>query len=304
MKKVLLTGASGFIGRYCVPILIEKGYEVHAVYNNHPGPEYDGVYWHHVDLLNGEQTHEVVSSVKPASLLHLAWYAEPGKFWSSRENFSWLRSSLALLDSFVVAGGRRVVMAGSCAEYDWRYGYCVENLTPVSPSSVYGNCKNLLRQALEIYSKEYSLTSTWGRVFFLYGEHEYQARLVPSVINSLINNEPALCTHGRQIRDFLYVEDVAHAFVSILESNVSGPVNVASGNPVRIGDIVSNIADKLNARELVRMGALESENEPNIILADINRLTLEVGWTQKYDLDIGLGRTIDWFKENNSQYRE
>src|SRR5262245_28337598 len=127
MKRVLLTGATGFIGRHCLPALLAGGYEVHTVSSRAAVGHPQGVYAHQADLLDSVQVAALFSSIRPSHLLHFAWYAQPGAYWTSLENVRWVQSSLDLLWSFVAYGGQRVVMAGSCAEYDWRYGYCTEH---------------------------------------------------------------------------------------------------------------------------------------------------------------------------------
>ncbi len=299
MKRVLLTGATGFIGRNCVPILLTKGYDVHAVSSKIPEKIYPVIHWYQANLLESEQIVKLMAKVRPSHLLHLAWYVDPGKCWSSLENLKWAQSSIKLLQLFVKHGGESVVMAGSCAEYDWKYGYCSEKTTPLLPNTLYGTCKHSLQLMLEAFSKQTGLKSSWGRVFFLYGPHEHPKRLVSYVIRSLIQAEPALCSHGNQIRDYLYVQDVADAFVTLLESNVQGAINIASGNPVSLKEIVYKIADKLNRKDLVRLGAVPaSANESRFVVADVGRLFDEVGWRPKYTLDKGLESTIEWWKGN------
>ena len=195
---------------------------------------FNGVHWHDVDLLDTQKTNELIATIHPTHLLHFAWYAKPGEYWDSTENVRWLEGSLHLLRVFQKAGGARVVMAGTCAEYDWKFGYCSEYVTPLAPSSLYGTCKNAMQHLLKDFSRETNLSSAWGRIFFLYGPHENPNRLVSSVILNLIHNKMAPCSHGNQIRDFLHVKDVASAFVSLLMSNVDGPVNIASGKPIAI----------------------------------------------------------------------
>jgi nucleoside-diphosphate-sugar epimerase len=298
MKKVLLTGATGFIGRHCPPQLLTQGYEVHAIYSRIAGEAHPNVHWHKADLLVPMQITRLIDSIRPTHLLHLAWYAIPGKFWTSSENFRWVQASLTLLQEFARRDGQRVVMAGSCAEYDWKYGYCSEQVTPLFPSSIYGICKHSLQAMLEAYSVQFGLSSAWGRIFFLYGTHEHPSRLVSSVIRSLLQEEPAPCTHGEQIRDFLHVYDVADAFVALLESDVSGPVNIASGCPVAVKKIVLKIADQLNQRDLLQLGALPlSDSDPPLLVADVTRLSKEVNWQPKYDLDYGLEQTIGYWKQ-------
>lgn len=298
MKRVLLTGATGFIGRHSVPLLQARGFEVHAVSTQAPDKSFQDVQWHRTDLLALDRVPELVASVQPTHLLHLAWDATPGKYWTSVDNLRWVQSSLELVREFAGAGGRRVVMAGTCAEYDWTGdGRCVEGLTPLLPSTLYGTCKHALRLMLEAYSVQAGLSAAWGRVFFLYGPHEYPQRLVASVVRHLLRGERAPCSHATQRRDILYVEDVAAAFVSLLESEATGAVNIASGEAVELRTVISRIAEELHGNELVDFGALPiSQSEPPLLVADVTRLKEEVGFQPRFTLEKGLRRTIDWWR--------
>ena len=298
LKRVLVTGAAGFIGRHCLPSLISNGFEVHAADVSVLKEKHHGLHWHQVDLLDKKQCSELLETIHPTHLLHFAWYAKPEEYWNSLENIRWVEGSLHLLRAFHMNDGKRVVMAGTCAEYDWKFGYCSEYVTPCVPSSLYGTCKNAMQHLLTDFSRETGLSSAWGRIFFLYGPHEHPNRLVSSVIIKLIQNKTAPCSHGNQIRDFLHVEDVASAFVSLLMSNVEGPVNIASGKPIVLKEIILSIADKLGKNSLIKLGALpHKENEPSVIFADTQRLLSEVIWQPQYDIDRGIRETIDWWQE-------
>jgi len=298
MKKVLVTGANGFIGRHTIPLLIEKGFEVHCVDIKLPEVRESYTCWHEVDLMDSEKMMKLLSDIQPTYLLHFAWFAVPGEYWTSTENIRWVQASLSLLQAFANNGGKRVVMAGTCAEYDWDYGYCSEKVTPLRPATLYGVCKHSLQMMLSAFSKQTGLSSAWGRIFFLYGPYEYPKRLVSSVILNLLQNKKAPCSHGNQIRDFLHVEDVASAFVALLESDIMGSVNIASGQPVTLKSVICKIADKLGRCDLVQLGALpEQANDPRVLIADVRRLSDEVKWKPKFELDSGLAQTITWWKE-------
>jgi nucleoside-diphosphate-sugar epimerase len=302
MKRVLLTGGTGFIGRHSLSALLAANYEVHAVSLRQPPVMMSGVSWHQVDLLASRQILELITGIRPTHLLHFAWYVEPGKYWESLENVCWVQASLELLDIFAKCGGQRVVMAGTCAEYDWNYGYCSELMTPLVPNSLYGTCKHALQCMMDAIAKRTGLSAAWGRIFSVYGSHESPERLVPSVIRSLLRGEPALCTHSNQIRDFLHVQDMADAFVSLLESNVSGPVNMASGCPVALKDIVLRIAEIFNRPELIYFGAIPvRSNDPHFLVADVKRLSTEVDWHSKIDLDQGIRKSIEWWRGRNEK---
>jgi nucleoside-diphosphate-sugar epimerase len=208
-----------------------------------------------------------------------------------------------LLHSFRQNGGERFVGAGTCAEYDWRYGHCVESITPLAPATLYGTCKNAFQKILASFSANDSLSSAWGRVFFLYGPYENPARLTPNVITSLLRDEPALCSHGAQIRDFMHVSDVANAFVYLLESEATGAVNIASGKPTSIKDFVYQIADALKGHDKLRFGAIPTQkNDPVLLTADAGRLINEVGFSPKYSVETGIEQTVAWWKTAAKNY--
>lgn len=298
MKRVLLTGATGFIGRQALPRLTANGYEVHALSSQGARAEQAGVQWHHADLLDPAAARSLIERVRPTHLLHLAWYVAPGSYWTSPENFHWVEATLRLLRAFAQCGGRRVVMAGSCAEYDWKYGYCSEGVTPLAPDSVYGICKRSLQAMLDAFSRATELSSAWGRMFFLYGPHEHPDRLVSSTICSLLKGASPRCSEGKAVRDFLHVEDAAGAFVALLESDLGGAVNIASGQSTAIRQVISKIADRLGGHDRIEWGAKPSPaNEPAFLVGDVTRLTTEVRWTPTYDLDSGLDQTIGWWRD-------
>ena len=117
------------------------------------------------------------------------------------------------------------------------------------------------------------------------------------MIRSLLQGKVARCSHGNQVRDFLYVEDVADAFVALLNSEVSGPINIASGRPIALRELIYKIAAKFKREDLIQLGAISTpQDEPPLLVADVKRLQDEVGWTPKCDLDTGLEQTIEWWK--------
>jgi nucleoside-diphosphate-sugar epimerase len=139
-------------------------------------------------------------------------------------------------------------------------------------------------------------------VFFLYGPNEHPDRLVSSVIRSLLQGQEARCSHGRQIRDYLHVQDVADAIVSVLDSSVEGPINIGSGTAVTLRDIIVTIGRTLGREDLIQLGAIPSRaNDAPLVVADIERLTTEVKWQPSYSLEAGLAHTIDWWRRKLAQ---
>nr|VFJ54953.1 MAG: Nucleoside-diphosphate-sugar epimerase [Candidatus Kentron sp. FM]VFJ60929.1 MAG: Nucleoside-diphosphate-sugar epimerase [Candidatus Kentron sp. FM]VFK12183.1 MAG: Nucleoside-diphosphate-sugar epimerase [Candidatus Kentron sp. FM] len=330
MKRVLLTGASGFVGRHCPPYLLEHGYEVHATARGGRPPDMPGVTWHSCDLLDPGQVRGLIAAIRPSHLLHLAWYAVPGRYWTSLENLRWVEGSLALLRFFSENGGQRAVIAGSCAEYDWdyptepqaprpatgsktsvdqqniiegicgaqHYGYCSEALTPIRPTTLYGQSKVALGILLRGMAAQTGLSAAWARLFLLYGPHEPAARLIPSVIDALLAGKPAHCSSGEQFRDYLYVKDAAAALAALLDSDLPDAVNLGSGIPIRVREIVTRIATFLNGESLLRLGELPLRaGDPDLLVADTRLLNQRLGWYPAYSLDRGLEETIAWRKK-------
>lgn len=297
MKRVLLTGASGFIGRACIAPLVARGFDVHAISRTSaPGRDARAT-WRHADLLVPGEPARIVEAVRPTHVLHLAWCpALPGQYWTAPENVDWVAASVALARAFEPSGGERFVGAGSCAEYAPSAADCDERTTPVAPATLYGTCKDAVHRVVSSFARG-RFSFAWGRSFFLYGPHEDPARLVPSVIRALLDGREALCTAGTQVRDFTHVDDMAGAFAALVDSRVEGAVNIASGHPARVANVVTSIARQLDAEHLVHLGARPiPAGEPPSITASVARLRDEVGWPGGRDLDRGLADTIEWWR--------
>ncbi|MBV9773458.1 MAG: NAD(P)-dependent oxidoreductase [Gemmatimonadetes bacterium] len=304
MKRVLLTGATGFIGRHAVETLLARGYEVHAVASPTGATPSAGVTWHRGDLLDPGTAGRLAAEVRPSHLLHFAWYVEPGAFWTSPENLRWVGATLELLRAFRESGGARAVLAGTCAEYEWGHDVCTEGATPLAPATLYGACKHAVREAGSAYARQSGLSLAWGRIFLLYGPHEPPGRLVSSLATSLLKGEPAACSRGTQLRDLLHVQDVADAFVALLGSGVEGPVNVGSGTPVAVSEVAVELGRAAGRPELVRLGALpDRPGDPPRLCADVSRLRDATGWRPRYDLAAGLGHTVEWWRARMREER-
>ena len=306
-KRVLVSGAGGFIGRWSVPALLGLGYEVHAVLSGNAGrdspQQLQGANIHFADLLNDSSIDALMSETRPTHLLHFAWIATPGLYWQSAENFRWAAASEHLLRRFVSHGGSRVLMAGSCAEYDWsRVEVCDELLSPLAddgaaPMSPYAACKIGLQRTLADIGRREHLSTAWGRIFFQFGPFEHPDRLVPFVISRLLQGRAAPCSHGRQIRSYLHVADVGAAFAAVLDSALAGPVNIGSDEPVVLADLIERIAGQTGRQDLVQLGARPAAvHEPPVLLPDVRRLRLEAQWRPRFTLDAALSDTVEWWR--------
>jgi nucleoside-diphosphate-sugar epimerase len=301
VSRVLLTGATGFIGQGALKPLLDAGHEVHAV-STRPAPEWspEGVIWHEADLLETKAAERVMRESRPQRLLHFAWDATPGAFWTSEENLRWVEATLHLLRRFAANGGERAVLAGSCAEYAWTdETICIESTTTLAPATLYGAAKNALRLIAEAHALQAGYELAWGRIFFVFGPREDERRLGGSVATALAKGQPAETSHGEQVRDFLYAPELAEAFVAVLASPVTGALNVASGQPTRIRDLVEALGTAAGRPDLIRLGVRSANPaEPQSLTADVSRLRDEVGWTPSLSLAEASAKTMDWFREH------
>jgi nucleoside-diphosphate-sugar epimerase len=303
VTRLLITGGTGFVGSACVRNAVARGHEVHVLSRTSPDDAI-GATFHCADLLT-QSAGRILRDVQPTHLLHLAWIATPGSYWTSAENVDWVRASAGLLDEFATVGGRRAVIAGTCAEYDWSDGGRLdETRTELRPGSVYGQAKvELFRRSSEI-AIERDLLLAWARLFFLYGPGEHPDRLVPYVVRQLLAGEEALCSNGSQCRDFLYVDDAADALVSVLLDGLFGAVNVASGESLPVAELIDAVAGSVGRPDLIRLGARPAPaGDPPELVGDVTRLRDEVGWRPRFPIAKGVDATVAWWKEHDARTR-
>lgn len=270
MKHLLITGSSGFIGRYTIEPLRQAGFEVYALDSS-------------IDLLQTEKIQEILYDFKPTHLLHLAWLTTPGVFFESPDNLKWVEATLALVRHFKEFGGQRFIGAGTC----------FETLLSDPSETFYGFCKNSTRLLLEKYCEKSGLEFAWGRIYFLYGPHERPERLVPSIVRGLLKGEEVACTQGKQIRDYMYVEDCAKCFVDLVSTQSTGVFDIASGQSIQLKELILAFAHALGRSDLIKFGARpERLGEPEVIVAkDI------FSGSMKTSFQDSISKTINYWRQ-------
>ena len=307
--RVLLTGATGFIGSQMARLLLSGGHEVQAVIRPASDP------WRISEMLPSLEVipHDLaehaavrdrLAADPPALCIHLAWRGWSGPSLTAEDNVSSLATSLEFLKSLADAGCRRFVGVGTCFEYDTDAGVLTEE-TPTHPKDLYGFCKHTLCRAAQYMAGLSKMEVAWARVFHVYGPFDDERRLIPSIALALLQDRTADVTLGEQVRDFLHVEDVCSALWAVARSAYCGPVNVASGSPATVKTVAQEIGRILGRPDGVRLGALPYRaGEPASLAADVSRLRDTIGWRPRYTLVEGLTQTVNWWKARVGSRKE
>jgi len=305
--KVLLTGASGFIGYHVAKTLLEKGHHVAAlVMPDDPMPRLQNLLTslEIVQSSLGETAvlKEFINSYRPEACIHLAWYAEPGKYLDAEQNLQSLSESLSLFNILIAAECRQIAAAGTCFEYDTTFGYLRED-SPTNPASLYAASKLSCWLMGHQLAVKVAIRLAWGRIFYPYGPLEDERRLVPAAIKALKQGLSFQASTGEQIRDYIHVADVASAFCTLIEKEANGIFNISTGTPVSVGTVLKTIERGMNRPGLIHLGALPARPwEPPFICGDSTKLR-QLGWNPRYSLDEGLQDTIDQTHLTNGENR-
>jgi nucleoside-diphosphate-sugar epimerase len=290
--KVLLTGGSGFIGSHVLAALQDEGVEVVVIGRSRlPG----AVRQIEADLLTltQKEINELLRKECVTHLLHLAWVAEHGKYWTSPLNLRWVDATVHLVDAFCAAGGQHAVIAGTCAEYDWSYGYCREESTPLRPTTLYGAAKDATRRLVTKVCEQREVSCAWGRVFLPFGYGEANNRLIPSLIEVFLGKREPYSVNIAAFRDFLHVSDVAAGFLRLLTSKTGGEFNISSGIPTPITEVVTVLADLLGADpQLIFSLSSERLDEPVLIVGENLKLKA-LGWQPNLRIQQGFERMVN-----------
>ena len=299
--RILVTGGRGFIGRHVLEQLTNLGVDITAIRRPACSGNYDyqesRVQWLDCALDDTHNLRQIFSVTRPDVCMHLAWITKSGKYATSAENIKLVNSSLELLQISAESGCSRFVGVGTCAEYENAVGPLHEK-SRTNPQTLYGASKLALRYMGENLAKQLGIQFAWGRVFYVYGPHENQKRVVPAVINTLLDGQIFQASSGEQIRDFMHVEDVASAFVKLCIREEQGVFNICSSEPKTLRSLLISIAALLNRPDAIRFGVHEkSAFDPPYVLGENTRL-MTLGWKQRLGIEVGLEKTIQWWQEN------
>jgi len=256
---ITVTGATGFVGQHVVRELLDRGLRLRLLVRDTRrlgtwADSEDVQIIHTPDLFNESLDSLRELLVGTRTLIHMAWYAEPGKYLISPLNLDCLMGTLNLARAFVASGGARFVGIGTCAEYDLTAGLLRAD-SPLAPETLYAACKASAFQVLRRFLQPEGVSFAWCRLFYLYGEGEDDRRLAPYVRTQLEAGHEVHLTRGEQVRDFIDVREAGRMIVEIALGQGEGAVNVCSGVPVTVREFAERIADEYGRRDLLRFGS-------------------------------------------------
>lgn len=295
MKKVLLTGATGLIGKELIKPLLDNGYKIFAI-SRKAIPNSNTVAWLAGDLFDTQFIKSCCKKAQADILVHLAWKVTRDYAYSN-ENFSFLASSISLLQEFQQNGGKQVFISGSFSEYDDSKPFLTEN-TPINANDMlYTFCKNKLHEISEKFCRQNALDFCYGRIFNVFGHNEDDKRLTKYILNCLSQDKEAIIKSGPLQKDYLYSREIARAIVHILNKNYTGTINICSGKPVTIKELALKFAKKFNKEHLLKFEN-NFGNQPQIIYGDNSILCSQLKYQYFYTLDQAVDEVFEEYQKN------
>ena len=284
--STLVLGCTGSVGSRVVKSLLDHEIFVYGVrFNTECGIRHPlhNCYKYNLLEFNG---YDLIRDLKPQNLIHTAWESTPGVFWDSPLNNLWLAASKQIISIFQEYGGEYLAVTGSCAEYCWETDSKLNENSPTYPSTEYGiNRLNLFN-----WLKDRPINILWTRTFFQYGLNEPHGRLIPSVIDNIIEKKVFLVNGKNDIRDFVFVEDVALNLSSLILKKEEGIFNLGSGIEVKVEDLIGKIIKILGGENLVNF---ENNNKSSYVVSDPRKLESTLGRNIWKNLDESLIKTIE-----------
>lgn len=285
-KRILITGASGLIGKESISYLDRDKYDIWAISSK--DKKDDKINWIKCDLFDLEKLKEVFDDIKPEYLLHFAWITG-GDYLTNEKNLLYKNSSEKMLAFFKENGGKRAIYAGTCFEYDLR-GEILKESSPLKSNNLYEKTKNDLRDFCINYSKTNNLSFGWGRIFYVFGHNEKPSRLTASIIENLKNNNEFNLSAPNNFLDYMYTKDIARAFISFLESDYSGCCNICTGKGILLKDYALAIQNLMGKEGLIKFDI----NKPAFlnVVGDNTILKNIIKFKPEYDVYSGLREVI------------
>ena len=309
-KKIVITGATGFVGANLVRTAFNAGAEIHILTRRNSDiwrikDLLEDINSHSLDLLNYNEITSIISTIKPDIIYHLATYGgKPNQDDLCRIIETNFISTINLIRACKKVNFELFVNTGSSSEYGIKANPMHESDCP-EPINNYGVSKCAATLYCQTAAKNEKLPIVTLRLFSPYGNYEESARLIPSVIMACLREENPRISSPRFVRDFIYIEDVIDSYGRLADAyDVSGQIiNIGSGESHSIGEVANKIIELTGNNVELLTGKEQSwPNEPENWQADISKAENVLDWRPQYDLERGLKASIKWFEENIELY--
>ncbi len=298
-EKILVTGASGFIGSRLCRELLESGNEVHGIYyNSETSNLIHGVNWWKCDLSELGETKELLSKVNPDYIFHLASYVKGARHIDLvLPTFKYnLESTINILITANELDCKKIILSGSMEETE-------ESDFKRIPSSPYAAAKDACTAYAKMFHALYQTPVVIARLFMVYGpEQKDIQKLIPYTILSLMQNKSLQFTSGSRNVDWIYVDDIVSGLLTIATTpNINGDViDLGSGNLASVKDIVNKLVEIQKSDMSPKFGDLPDRVFENTKIANVKGTETKINWKPKTALDEGLQLTTGWYLENYS----
>jgi len=289
--RILLTGATGFIGSKLWTALLNQGHEVIGVSRNAPVTGEDSISYHHVPYVMGDVFPKSVVDFSPEVLVHLAWGGIPDfSAGACAEN---VKSQLDFIQATKnIPSLKKIIVAGTCREYASKVGLCRET-DLLSPDNYFSWAKNTVADYFRLACAERNIGLLWFRLFYVYGPGQRAGALIPTLIKAIQNNQPPEIKNLTASNDYVYIDDVVEAFVKGIECKErTGIVNLGSGQTASVLDVVTLAAELGGAINLVPKNNERKEVVKGMI-ADITKAKSVLAWEPKTSLSEGIRKTFE-----------
>lgn len=312
-EKVLITGAAGFVGANLVRRLLkENKYEVHIF--SMPDSNmwrlndiYSKIIDYKVDILNRELIFKTVKKISPNKICHLATY---GVYPKQKEEKKILETNLIgtvnLLDALDEIDYECFINTGSCFEYG-KNSKKLKESDECNPDTVYSISKYSATLYCNYIASLKGKNVGTVRLFTPYGDYEENGRLMTLLFTNLINKKNIKLSNPYASRDFIYIEDVIEAYLSILNNpkKLKGQIfNICSGKKTSIIDMKKKVEKILNISEKLEIKEVDKRESDNTNwLGDNTLFSSTYNWKPQ-NIDIGLNKAAEWFKKNIRLYEK
>ena len=285
-KKVLILGCSGQVGSRLTLLLLKYGFIVRGVSGSKLCKINDRNHFcKKINLLDPRVSLNL-DGFKPDVMVHTAWVTTPGIFWNSPINDEWVKASKKIILEFEQSGGKYLVVTSTCAEYSWETSKPLSETSETNPKFNYGKSKLELLN----WMKSSKIPFLWTRTFFQFGLDEPFGRLIPSMVDSMLAGKAFEVHNPNDIRDFVYISDVAEVLSTLICKEQLGIINIGTGNGFKISSIAQKIVDQIGNKNLVRYCA--STQPASVVVSNPSKLLSVIGNYSWTSIDKAISETV------------